>query len=262
MSREPDSPTPGPLVQPGRSLSDDESFRYARTIAVPEIGEVGQRRLRAARVLSVGAGGLGSPALLYLAAAGVGTIGIVDDDAVTVHNLQRQVLHSERTVGLPKVLSAAARLASLDSGVTIRQHQVRLDRASASKIFADYDLVLDCTDNFAARYVINDACVELGLPEVWAAVFQTQAQLSTFWAAQGYPSLRTLFPVEPDVTVHADVIGAGVLGAMTGVVGSMMAVEAIKLITGAGDPLLGRVLYYDALGARVSEIGLRGEASR
>ena len=246
-----------PLVAPGPELTDAERLRYARHLTIPEIGELGQRRLRAARVLVIGAGGLGSPALLYLAAAGVGVLGIVDSDVVEVHNLQRQVLHDEASVGVPKVESAARRLTGLDSGVRVEGYRLRLDAASAPGVFAGWDVVLDCTDNFAARYVINDACVALGVPEVWAAVFRTMAQVSVFWPAGGGPQLRDLFPVEPDVVAHADVLGAGVLGAMTGQVGAMMAAEAIKLITGAGEPLLGRVAYLDVLGARTTEIPLR-----
>ncbi len=248
---------PGPLVEPGPELTDAERVRYARNISIGALGELGQRRLKRARVLSVGAGGLGSPALLYLAAAGVGTLGIVDDDVVTGHNLQRQVLHDEASIGTPKVASAASRLVGLDSSVRVLTHEVRLDAASALEIFAGYDVILDCTDNFAARYVINDACVALGKPEVWAAVLRTDAQLSTFWAAHGYPQLRDLFPDEPDAVTHADVLGQGVLGAMTGQVGAMMATEAIKLITGVGMPLLGRLLYLDALSSRLVEMPLR-----
>lgn len=247
---------PGPLVAPGPLLSDAERHRYARTIAVPEIGELGQRRLKAARVLVVGAGGLGSPALLYLAAAGVGTLGVVDDDLVTAHNLQRQVLHDEASVGTPKVESAAARLTGLDASVRVERHAVRMDAASAPGLIAGYDVVLDCTDTFAARYVINDACAAAGKPDVWAAVFRTQAQASTFWPARGFPQLRDLFPVEPDAAAHADVLGAGVLGSMTGQVGAIQATEAIKLITGAGRPLLGRVLLLDALASTQIEIPL------
>ncbi|HQD60387.1 MAG TPA: ThiF family adenylyltransferase [Propioniciclava tarda] len=251
---------PLPLVSPGPELSDAERYRYARHLTIPEIGELGQRRLRNARVLSIGAGGLGSPALLYLAAAGVGTLGIVDSDVVEIHNLQRQVLHDEASVGVAKTTSASARLTGIDSGVRVVEHLVRLDAENAPGIFADYDVVLDCTDNFAARYVINDACVALGLPEVWAAVFRTSAQVSVFWSGVGGPQLRDLFPEVPDASANAEVIGAGVLGAMTGQVGAMMAAEAIKLITGAGEPLVGRVAYLDVLGARIHEIPLRPRA--
>jgi len=248
---------PEPLVEPGPELTDAERARYARHLTIPEIGEVGQRRLRAARVLVVGAGGLGSPALLYLAAAGVGVLGVVDDDVVDVTNLQRQVLHDEASVGVAKVDSAASRLTGLDSGVRVERYRLRLTAKTAPDVLAGYDVVLDCTDNFAARYLINDACVALGLPEVWAAVFRTMAQVSVFWPAGGGPQLRDLFPDEPDVVANAEVLGAGVLGAMTGQVGAMMAAEAIKLITGAGEPLLGRVAYLDVLGARTTEIPLR-----
>ena len=248
---------PEPLVAPGPELTDAERARYARHLTIPEIGEVGQRRLRAARVLVVGAGGLGSPALLYLAAAGVGVLGVVDDDVVDVTNLQRQVLHDEASVGVAKVDSAASRLTGLDSGVRVERYRLRLTAKTAPDVLAGYDVVLDCTDNFAARYLINDACVALGLPEVWAAVFRTMAQVSVFWPAGWGPQLRDLFPDEPDVVANAEVLGAGVLGAMTGQVGAMMAAEAIKLITGAGEPLLGRVAYLDVLGARTTEIPLR-----
>ena len=251
---------PEPLVAPGPELTDAERARYARHLTIPEIGEVGQRRLRAARVLVVGAGGLGSPALLYLAAAGVGVLGVVDDDVVDVTNLQRQVLHDEASVGVAKVDSAASRLTGLDSGVRVERYRLRLTAKTAPDVLAGYDVVLDCTDNFAARYLINDACVALGLPEVWAAVFRTMAQVSVFWPAGGGPQLRDLFPDEPDVVANAEVLGAGVLGAMTGQVGAMMAAEAIKLITGAGEPLLGRVAYLDVLGARIHEIPLRPRA--
>lgn len=247
---------PLPLVEPGPELPDAERRRYARHLTIPELGDSGQRRLRSARVCVVGAGGLGSPALLYLAAAGVGTIGIVDDDVVDVSNLQRQVLHDEASVGMAKTESAARRLTGLDSGVTVVQHRLRLTLDNAAEVFDGYHVVLDATDNFAARYIINDACVARGLPEVWAAVFQTQAQVSVFWPAAGAPQLRDLFPLEPDTTTHAGVLGAGVLGAMTGQVGAMMATEAIKLITGAGEPLLGRVLFLDVLGSRLAEIPL------
>ncbi len=247
---------PLPLRAPGPELTDAQRRRYARHLTIPEIGEVGQRRLCAARVCVVGAGGLGSPALLYLAAAGVGTLGIVDDDLVDVSNLQRQVLHDEASVGEPKTASAAARLTGLDSGVSVVEHRLRLTAENAPGIFDGYDLVLDATDNFAARYVINDACAAVGVPDVWAAVFRTMAQVSVFWPAAGAPQLRDLFPTEPDAATHAEVIGAGVLGAMTGQVGAMMATEAIKLITGAGEPLLGRVLFLDVLGARLAEVPL------
>lgn len=244
------------LVEPGPTLTDAERHRYARTIAVPEIGELGQRRLKASRVLVVGAGGLGSPALLYLAAAGVGTLGVVDDDVVTAHNLQRQVLHDEASVGMPKTDSAAARLQALDASVRVERHPLRLDATTAPALIADYDVVVDCTDNFAARYVVNDACAAAGKPDVWAAVFQTKAQVATFWPARGFPQLRDLFPDEPDAATHADVLGAGVLGSMTGQVGAIQATEAIKLITGSGRPLLGRVLLIDALASTQLDIPL------
>lgn len=243
-----------PLVPPSPAPID--RARYARNLSVPELAEEGQRRLAAARVCVVGAGGLGSPALLYLAAAGVGTLGIVDADVVDLSNLQRQVLHDEAAIGVDKTASAAARLRALNASVEVIEHPVRLDALNAPAIFADYDLVLDCTDNFATRYVIADTCSALGLPVVWAAVWRTQAQISVFWTAAGWPGLRDLFPSEPDPVANADVVGAGVLGSMVGTVGSMMATETIKLITGAGEPLAGRVRYLDVLANSMIDIPL------
>ncbi len=209
----------------------------------------------------VGAGGLGSPALLYLAAAGVGHLTIVDDDVVDLTNLQRQVIHDDAAVGTPKAASAAARVRALNPAIDVRTVPVRLTRANAADILAGHDLVLDGTDNFPTRYVVNDTCAELGLPYVWASVYRTQAQVSVFWknppAGHVGVDLRDLFPVAPDPATVPSCGDAGVLGALVGQVGSMMATEAIKLICGIGEPLLGRVAFLDVLEGRQADIPLR-----
>ncbi len=250
-----------PLVEPGPELDLDQIARWSRHLLVPELGEIGQRRLRAARVCVVGAGGLGSPVLLYLAAAGVGRIGVVDSDVVELSNLQRQVLHGSDDLGTPKTASAAGRLRSLDPGVEVVEHRVRLEPGNVD-LLADYDLVVDGTDNFETRYLVNDACVRLGLPEVWGSVLRFDAQVSVFWGRPplGVPAvhLRDLFPEPPAPGEVPSCAEAGVLGALCGQVGALMAIEAIKLITGVGRPLLGRVLVGHALTATWTEIPLRG----
>lgn len=255
------TPTLPPLVEPGPALTREETHRYARHLLIPSIGEVGQRRLRAAHVAVMGAGGLGSPALLYLAAAGVGKLTIIDDDVVDVTNLHRQVIHPDAAVGTPKVDSAAAAVKALNPTVEVVTHGVRLVPGNAAELFASADLVLDGTDNFETRYAVNDACAELGLPYVWASVYRTQAQVAVFWAAPpgGVPGvdLRDLFPHPPAPGSVPSCGDAGVLGALTGQVGSMMAAEAIKLICGVGSPLLGRVAFLDLLDATVTPIPLR-----
>ena len=250
-----------PLVEPAPELTRAQRERYARHLLIPDIGELGQRRLLAARMAVMGAGGLGSPALLYLAAAGVGSVTIIDDDVVDLTNLQRQVIHDDASVGTPKVASAAARLRAQNPDVTVTQRAVRLTDENADEILAGHDLVLDGTDNFPTRYVVNDACARLGLPFVWASVFRTQAQVSVFWKSPPGDAvgvdLRDLFPTTPDPTTVPSCGDAGVLGALTGQIGSMMATEAIKLICGIGDPLLGRVAFVDVLGVRQVDIPLR-----
>ena len=249
-----------PLVAPGPPLRRDEAQRYSRHLLVPAIGEAGQRRLRAAHVAVLGAGGLGSPALLYLAAAGVGRLTIIDDDVVDVTNLHRQVIHPDRAVGHPKVDSAAASVSALNPTVEVVTHRVRLTRGNAAELFGDVHLVLDGTDNFDTRYAVNDACADLGLPYVWASVYRTQAQVSVFWASPPAGSvgtdLRDLFPEPPAPGTVPSCGDAGVLGALTGQVGSMMAAEAVKLICGVGDPLLGRVAFVDLLAATTTSIPL------
>lgn len=252
-----------PLVEPGPELSESDRERYARHLPVPELGEVAQRRLRAARICVVGAGGLGSPALLYLAAAGIGTLTVIDADAVELVNLQRQVLHSTGGIGTPKAVSATERLAELDPGITLLPVQQRLDESNAVELLSGYDLVVDAVDNYPTRYLISDTCSDLGIPVVWGAVLVTRAQVSVFWSRPVGPdgplapiTLRDLHREPPDRSRWVTAAQVGVLGAMCGMVGSLMANEAIKLVTGAGDPLFGRVLYLDTMTARVSEVTL------
>lgn len=250
-----------PLVEPGPELDASDRERFARHLPIPELGEEAQRRLRAAKVCVVGAGGLGSPALLYLAAAGVGTLGIVDSDSVELVNLQRQVLHGTPGIGVPKVDSAAARLNDLDPSIRVVPHVVRLTAENAAEVLGGYDLVLDAVDNFPTRYVISDTCAELGIPVVWAAVRVTRAQLSVFWSRPRTPhgpvpgiTLRDLHPEPPDAATWVTAAEVGVLGAMCGQVGAIMANEAVKLVTGAGETLLGRLLYLDTMTARTAEV--------
>ncbi len=261
-----------PLVDPGPELTREQLTRYARHLLMPALGEGGQRRLLAARVAVVGAGGLGSPALLYLAGAGVGRITVIDDDVVDTTNLQRQVIHDLAAVGTPKVASAVRRVRELNPDVEIVGHQVRLDESNVDELLAGHDLVLDGVDNFTTRYVTNDACARLGIPFVWASVFRTEAQVSVFWkeprgvtdaAGSTVPGvdLRDLFPTAPDPALVPACGDAGVLGSLVGQAGAVMATEAIKLITGQGEPLLGRVLFLDVLSMRTREISLRPRRS-
>jgi molybdopterin/thiamine biosynthesis adenylyltransferase len=222
-----------------------------------EIGGPGQQRLRAARVLVVGAGGLGSPALLYLAAAGTGTLGIVDDDTVSLSNLQRQVLHATAEVGRPKAASAARALARLNPHVTVEAHPQRLDAPFAAALVPAYDLVLDGSDNFATRYLVNAACVAAGKPLIAAAMSQWEGQIGLFDPARGGPCYRCVFPEPPAPELMPTCAQAGIVGALPGVMGSMMALEAIKLVAAAGTPLRGALLIYDALHAETRRIRTR-----
>lgn len=235
-----------PLVEPSVSLSAAEIERYARHVLIPEVGMEGQRRLKNARVLVVGAGGLGSPALMYLAAAGVGTIGVVDDDLVEISNLQRQLVHRVADVGRPKSESAAETLASINPLVRVVRHDVRIDSSNALEIIADYDLVLDGTDNFPTRYLLNDACVLLGKPDVWGSIFRFDGQASVWWAQHG-PCYRCVFPEPPPPGLVPSCAEGGVLGLLCAAIGSIQAAEAVKLIVGIGDPLIGRLMVHDAL---------------
>ncbi|MFJ4106198.1 molybdopterin-synthase adenylyltransferase MoeB [Oerskovia enterophila] len=255
-----------PLVAPSTEpLSPEELARYSRHLALPGIGIEGQQRLRAARVLVVGAGGLGSPALLYLAAAGVGTIGIVDDDRVEVSNLQRQVIHGGSDVGRPKVASARAAIAEVNPHVTVRLHEQRLDAGNVLDVLAGYDLVLDGTDNFATRYLVGDAAEIAGIPCVWGSIFRFQGQVSVFWATPpGGEGVvyRDVFPEPPPPGTVPDCATGGVLGAMCGTIGSVMATEAVKLVTGAGRTLLGRLAVYDSLELTWRHLTVRADPQR
>ncbi|EAO5689967.1 molybdopterin-synthase adenylyltransferase MoeB [Salmonella enterica] len=239
-----------PLVLPGDTLSRDEITRYSRHLLISDIGMEGQRRLKNSRVLVIGAGGLGSPVLLYLAAAGVGTIGIVDFDRVDDSNLQRQVIHNITTIGQLKVDSAKATLQRLNAFVTINTYTEQLGPESAVALFSEYDLILDCTDNFASRYLINDACVLTGKPYVYGAVFALEGQVSVFWenAPDGAGvNYRDLYPEPPPPELAPSSAIGGILGVICVSIGAVMATEAIKLLIGLGDSLLGRLLIFDAL---------------
>ncbi len=238
-----------PLTQP-------ELLRYSRHLLLPEVGLAGQEKLRAGRVLLVGAGGLGSPAALYLAAAGVGTIGLVDADRVEASNLQRQVLHGTGDIGRPKVESGAARIADVNPHVLVRQHGERLTSANALGVLSDYDIVLDGSDNFPTRYLINDACVMLGLPDVYGSIHRFEGQVSVFDAARG-PCYRCLFAEPPPPGLVPGCAEAGVLGVLPGIIGTLQALEAIKFLLGAGDSLVGRLVLFDALRFSFRELQLR-----
>ncbi|MDP9997616.1 molybdopterin-synthase adenylyltransferase MoeB [Pseudarthrobacter sulfonivorans] len=242
-----------PLVDPAGELTPAEVERYSRHLIIPEIGAVGQRRLKNAKVLVIGAGGLGSPALLYLAAAGVGTLGIIDDDSVDLSNLQRQVIHGVADVGRPKIESARDAVAALNPLVEVRLHNVRLDASNALDLFKDYDLILDGADNFATRYLVNDAAAILGKPYVWGSIFRFDGQVSVFWEKHG-PTYRDLYPEAPPAGSVPSCGEGGVFGMLCAAVGSLMVTEAVKLITGVGRSLLGRVALFDALGGSWREI--------
>lgn len=248
------SPLP-PLVEPGPELTREELERYARHLTLPGIGTLGQRRLRNARVLVVGAGGLGSPALQYLAAAGIGTLGIVDDDVVAVSNLQRQVVHTTADVGRPKAVSAAEAVTALNPLVEVRTHPVRLDADNAVDIIGGYDLVLDGADNFATRYVVSDAAALTRTPCVWGSILRFEGQVSVFWAGHG-PTYRDLYPEAPPDGEVPSCAEGGVFGMLPATVGAVMVTEAVKLVTGTGEPLLGRVLLHDALAMTWREMRL------
>jgi molybdopterin/thiamine biosynthesis adenylyltransferase/rhodanese-related sulfurtransferase len=236
-------------------LSSAELVRYARHLTLPEVGPSGQERLQRARVLLVGAGGLGSPAALYLAAAGIGTLGIVDGDAVELSNLQRQVLHGSGSVGIPKTDSARARLHELNPHVTVATHAVRLDAGNALPILGGYDLAIDGSDNFPTRYLVNDASVLLGKPYVYGSIFRFDGQVSVFGASGG-PCYRCLFADPPPPDLVPNCAEAGVLGVLPGIIGSLQALEAIKWILGAGESLVGRLLLVDALQLKFRELAV------
>ncbi len=235
-----------PLVSPADALSVDEVKRYSRHLIIPDVGMTGQKRLKNAKVLVVGAGGLGSPALLYLAAAGVGTLGIVDFDVVDESNLQRQIIHGVSDVGHLKAESARDSIREINPYVTVVLHTERLDSDNAMDIFAPYDLIVDGTDNFATRYLVNDAAVLLGKPYVWGSIYRFDGQASVFWAEHG-PCYRCLYPEPPPPGMVPSCAEGGVLGVLCASIGSVQVNEAIKVITGIGEPLVGRLMIYDAL---------------
>jgi len=239
-----------------KPLAGAELARYARHLTLPEVGLEGQQRLRAARVLLVGAGGLGSPLALYLAAAGVGRIGIVDFDRVDLSNLQRQVLYDHDDVGESKCRLAADRVRRINPYVEVSAHEVRLDAGNAREILRDYDVIVDGTDNFPTRYLVNDACVLMGKPNVYGSIFRFEGQVSVFCADRG-PCYRCLHPEPPDPGSVPNCAEGGVLGVLPGTIGSLQATEAIKLILGKGDSLIGRLLLFDALEMRFRELKLR-----
>lgn len=254
-----------PVVEPAAELSRDEINRYSRHLLIPDVGMEGQRRLKNARVLVIGAGGLGSPVLLYLAAAGVGTLGIVDFDRVEESNLQRQVIHQVDQVGVLKAESAKRAIDALNPLVCVETHTFRLEPDNAVELFSQYDLIVDGTDNFATRYLVNDACILAEKPYVWGSIFRFEGQVSVFWesAPNGMGlNYRDLYPEPPPPEFAPSCSEGGVLGILCASIGSVMATEAIKLITGIGDPLLGRLLTYDALAMHYHELPLRRDPQR
>jgi adenylyltransferase/sulfurtransferase len=245
-----------PLVEPAAELTKEEVARYSRHLIIPDVGVDGQKRLKNAKVLVVGAGGLGSPALLYLAAAGVGTLGIVEFDVVDESNLQRQVIHGQSDIGRPKAESARDSIAEINPFVKVNVHQTHLSSENALDIFRDYDLIVDGTDNFATRYLVNDAAVLLGKPYVWGSIFRFEGQVSVFWEEHG-PQYRDLYPEPPPPGMVPSCAEGGVLGVLCASIGSIMVTEAIKLITGIGETLLGRLMVYDALEMSYRTIKIR-----
>ncbi len=253
--------TPEPAATPGQgTFSETELDRYARHIVLREIGGPGQKKLKAARVLVIGAGGLGAPALQYMAAAGVGTIGVIDADTVGNSNLQRQVIHTDDRIGMPKVFSAELAMKALNPHIAVRPYHRRLTEENAEALFADYDLILDGSDNFETRFLVNRAAVAVGKPLISGALSQWEGQISLFDPASGTPCYQCIFPEAPAPGLAPSCAEAGVLGPLPGVVGAMMAVEAVKAVTGAGEGLRGRMLIYDALYAEARVIGLKRSA--
>ena len=235
-----------PLVEPADSLSVDEVIRYSRHLIIPEYGMAGQKRLKNAKVLCVGAGGLGSPALMYLAAAGVGTLGIVEFDTVDVSNLQRQIIHGQSDIGRSKAESARESVREINPLININIHELRLDSSNVMDLFSQYDLIVDGTDNFATRYLVNDAAVLLGKPYIWGSIYRFEGQASVFWAEYG-PCYRCLYPEPPPPGMVPSCAEGGVLGVLCASIGSIQVTEAIKVLTGLGEPLVGRLMTYDAL---------------
>jgi sulfur-carrier protein adenylyltransferase/sulfurtransferase len=245
-----------PLVEPASELTVDEVRRYSRHLIIPDVGMDGQKRLKNAKVLCVGAGGLGSPALMYLAAAGVGTLGIVEFDTVDESNLQRQIIHGQSDIGRSKAESARDSVHEINPYVTVIVHDTRLDNDNVLEIFGGYDLIVDGTDNFATRYLVNDAAVLLGKPYVWGSIYRFEGQASVFWDQYG-PNYRDLYPEPPPPGMVPSCAEGGVLGVLCASIGSIMVTEAIKLITGIGDTLLGRLMIYDALEMTYRQVKIR-----
>ena len=249
-----------PLVEPAAELTREEVARYSRHLIIPDLGLDGQKRLKNARVLVIGAGGLGSPALLYLAAAGVGTIGIVEFDVVDESNLQRQIIHGQSDIGRSKAESAKDSIGEINPLVDVRLHEFRLETDNAVELFGQYDLILDGTDNFATRYLVNDAAVLAGKPYVWGSIYRFEGQVSVFWedAPDGLGlNYRDLYPEPPPPGMVPSCAEGGVLGILCASIASVMGTEAIKLLTGIGEPLLGRLMVYDALDMTYRTIKIR-----
>ena len=245
-----------PLVEKGPALTVDEVRRYSRHLIIPDVAMAGQQRLMNAKVLCVGAGGLGSPALMYLAAAGVGTLGIVEFDTVDESNLQRQIIHGQSDIGKSKVISAKEKIAEINPNVNVIVHELRLDTDNVMEIFSQYDLIVDGTDNFATRYLVNDACVLLKKPYVWGSIYRFDGQASVFWAEYG-PCYRCLYPEPPPPGMVPSCAEGGVLGVLCASIGSIQTTEAIKLIAGIGEPLIGQLMIYDALEMSYRKIKVR-----
>jgi len=245
-----------PLVEPAESLSVDEVRRYSRHLIIPDVAMAGQKRLKNSKVLAIGAGGLGSPTLMYLAAAGVGTLGIIDFDVVDESNLQRQIIHGQSDIGRSKAESARNSILEINPLITVNLHEERLDSSNVMDIFSQYDLIVDGTDNFATRYLVNDACVLLGKPYVWGSIYRFDGQASVFWAEHG-PCYRCLYPEPPPPGMVPSCAEGGVLGVLCGTIGALQTNEAIKLLTGIGEPLLGSLMVYDALEMEFRKIKVR-----
>jgi adenylyltransferase/sulfurtransferase len=248
--------TLAPLVEPGPPLTVEQVRRYSRHLIIPDVAMTGQRRMMAAKVLCVGAGGLGSPALMYLAAAGVGTLGIVEYDVVDESNLQRQIIHGQSDIGKSKAQSAKESVAEINPYVNVVIHETRLDNSNVMELFSQYDLIIDGTDNFATRYLVNDACVLLGKPYIWGSIYRFDGQASVFWAEYG-PCYRCLYPEPPPPGMVPSCAEGGVLGVLCASIGSIQTTEAIKVITGIGEPLIGSLMIYDGLEMSYRKIKVR-----
>ena len=247
---------PPALVSPGPALTVDEVRRYSRHLIIPDVAMAGQQRLMNSKVLCVGAGGLGSPALMYLAAAGVGTIGIVEFDTVDESNLQRQIIHGQSDIGKSKAQSAKEKISEINPYVNVITHELRLDNSNVKEIFSQYDIIVDGTDNFATRYLVNDACVLLKKPYVWGSIYRFDGQASVFWAEYG-PCYRCLYPEPPPPGMVPSCAEGGVLGVLCATIGSIQTTEAIKVITGVGEPMIGSLMIYDALEMSFRKVKVR-----